>query len=81
MTAGQYQEDFNKHTAAGYRLANVSGYRGSGQDLYAAIWRKESGPGWVARHRMTSGNYRQEYQYASVPRLSPYGCQWLSSWE
>jgi Polyglycine hydrolase-like, structural repeat len=61
MTAAQYQEEFNKHTKAGYRLVNVSGYRGSGQDLYAAIWRKESGPAWVARHRMTSGKYQQEF--------------------
>jgi len=61
MTAGQYQEEFNKHTQAGFRLVNVSGYRGAGQDLYAAIWRKEPGSAWVARHRMTSAKYQQEF--------------------
>jgi hypothetical protein len=32
----------------------------NGQALYAAIWDKSSGPGWVARHGMTSDQYQQQ---------------------
>lgn len=31
-------------------------------DRYAAIWRKDSGATWTARHRMTSTEYQQEFQ-------------------
>jgi Polyglycine hydrolase-like, structural repeat len=61
MTSEQYQAEFDNLTKDGYRLAQVSGYHGLGKDLYAAIWRKESGPAWVARHRMTSSKYQQEF--------------------
>jgi hypothetical protein len=43
----------------------VSGYSVSGQDLYAAIWEKISGPAFVARHGMTSQLYQQEFDKLS----------------
>lgn len=61
MTAGQYQDEFNRRGREGYRLVQVSVYRGLGQDLYAAIWIKESKPAWVARHRMTNTTYQHEF--------------------
>jgi len=61
MTSEHYQDEFGKLAEAGYRLANVSGYRGLGQDLYAAIWHKNSGSASVARHRMTPSKYQQEF--------------------
>ncbi len=61
MTSGQYQAEFDKLTKDGYRLHQVSGYPGPGGDLYAAIWVKETGSAWVARHRMTAVQYQTEF--------------------
>lgn len=58
MTSSQYQSYFDKYVAEGYRLVDVSGYDGGKEALYAAIWYKESGNAWVARHGMTSDQYQ-----------------------
>ncbi|MBE9070843.1 hypothetical protein IQ260_29845 [Leptolyngbya cf. ectocarpi LEGE 11479] len=61
MTSSQYQSEFNKYTSQGFRLTHVSGYGTGNQTRYAAIWEKRSGPAWVARHGMTSGQYQSEF--------------------
>jgi len=61
MTSAEYQSEFNKYTAQGYRLTHVSGYDVGGGDYYAAIWEMIAGPAWVARHRMSSGDYQAEF--------------------
>jgi hypothetical protein len=61
MTSKQYQQKFNDAVKDGFRLKQVSGYRGNGQDLYAAIWTKETGAAWVAKHRMTAAKYQEEF--------------------
>ena len=61
MTSDGYQQEFDRLIAQGYRLKLVSGYSVDGQDRYAAIWEKVSGPAWVARHGMTSDGYQQEF--------------------
>jgi hypothetical protein len=45
----------------GFRLKLVDGYSVSGQDRYAAIWEKSSGPAFVARHGMTPQEYQQQF--------------------
>lgn len=66
LTSAQYQSVFNDLVKKGYRLRYVSGYTAGGQDLYAAIWDKSSGPAWVARHRLTAEEYQQAFnQYAT----------------
>jgi Bacterial tandem repeat domain 1/Astacin (Peptidase family M12A) len=61
MTSAQYQAEFNKNAAQGYRLAQVSGYSVNGQERYAAIWDKSSTSAWTARHGMTSAQYQAEF--------------------
>jgi hypothetical protein len=61
MTSAQYQKEFDEFGKQGYRLVNISGYTVSGQDHYAAIWEKSSGPAWVAHHGMTSAQYQKEF--------------------
>jgi len=61
LTSQAYQQEFDKWTGQGYRLKLVSGYNVGGQDFYAAIWEKTSGPAFVARHGMTSQTYQQEF--------------------
>lgn len=61
MTSEQYQSEFEHWKAQGYRPLHISGFTVNGQDRYAAIWVKKSGPAWVARHRMTSSQYQSEF--------------------
>ena len=59
LTAAQYQTAFTQLTSDGHVLEWVSGYFDGGQDLYAAIWRKEQGaPAWQARHGLTAAEYQ-----------------------
>jgi len=62
LTSAAYQKEFDTLVGQqGYRLKWVSGYNVAGQDFYAAIWEKTSGPAFVARHGMTSQAYQQEF--------------------
>ncbi|HYZ75922.1 MAG TPA: serine hydrolase [Gaiellaceae bacterium] len=61
LTAAQYQQTFEDLKSKGYRLRDVSGYAVNGKDLYAAIWDKSGGPGWVARHGLTAAQYQQAF--------------------
>jgi CubicO group peptidase (beta-lactamase class C family) len=61
MTSDQYQATFDDLVGKGFRLRHVSGYPVGGQDFYAAIWVKSSGPAWEARHRMTSNQYQAKF--------------------
>ena len=61
LTSAQYQAEFNTWVRQGYRLVVVDGYESAGEARYAAIWEQTSGPAWVARHGMTSGEYQNEF--------------------
>lgn len=61
LTSVAYQDTFEALVNQGYRLSHVSAYTMDGKDLYAAIWEKESGPVWIARHRMSSNSYQGEF--------------------
>jgi CubicO group peptidase (beta-lactamase class C family) len=61
MTAAEYQQEFDRQVAAGYRLVHVSGYEVAGQATYAAIWEQSAGPAWLARHGMTAAEYQQAF--------------------
>ncbi|MBK8426534.1 MAG: serine hydrolase [Lewinellaceae bacterium] len=61
LSSAQYQAEFNTWTGQGYRLSQVSGYSDNGQDRYAAIFEKEAGPAWVAKHGLTGAQYQAEF--------------------
>jgi CubicO group peptidase (beta-lactamase class C family) len=61
LTSAQYQAEFNTRVAQGYRLVLVDGYEVAGSARYAAIFEQKTGPAWVARHGMTSGQYQTEF--------------------
>ena len=61
MSSEQYQQEFDELSKQDYRLVQMSGYSVAGQDFYAAIWEKASGPPWVAHHGMTSEQYQQQF--------------------
>ncbi len=61
LTPAQYQELFTDLAGKGYRLKAVSGYTSNGQERYAALWTKTSGPPWAARHGMSSAQYQAAF--------------------
>lgn len=61
MTTSEYQTLFDKYVGQGFRLVHVNGYVVSNVDYYAAIWDKSPSGPWVARHRMSSDDYQNEF--------------------
>jgi uncharacterized caspase-like protein len=76
LTSAGYQQEFDKWTAQGYRLKLVSGYGGSGQERYAAIWEKTAGAPFVARHGMTLQLFQQEFD--KWVKQENYCLSWVS---
>lgn len=76
MTSSGYQEEFDHWTDLGFRLTYVSGHqatnsRGSLQPRYNAIWIKEDGPLWYAKHDMTANDYQTAVDEASRNGYQP----------
>jgi CubicO group peptidase (beta-lactamase class C family) len=61
MISSQYQAEFDKYVAQGFRLTDVTGYTVDKQPRYAAIWEKTAGPTWQARHGLTSAQYQSVF--------------------
>ena len=46
LTGAQYQTEFDRLVAQGYRLIDINGYSVNGIERYAAIWEQSpAGPG------------------------------------
>lgn len=62
MTAQQYQAEYNNWVGSkGYRLVEVCGYKKGGQENYAAVWEKSSGPAAVNRHAMNADQFQDAF--------------------
>jgi hypothetical protein len=61
LTSAQYQREFDKLLAEGYRLIEVTGFGVGNSDRYGAIWEKSPGPAWQARHGLSAVQYQQEF--------------------
>ncbi|HEX8734779.1 MAG TPA: serine hydrolase [Pyrinomonadaceae bacterium] len=62
LNAQDYQAEFTKWTAQGYKPTDISAYTVGGQDLYAVIFEKTPNPpAWVARHALTAAGYQTEF--------------------
>lgn len=62
LTGAQYQQAFNDYSKKGYRLTSVSGYESGGSARYAALWSKQSGAAWGARHGLTPQQYQAAFE-------------------
>lgn len=58
LNSDQYQHTFDDLTFRGFRPICVSGYAEGGQARYAAVWSKEGGPAWIARHGLDANQYQ-----------------------
>lgn len=77
MNATDYQSKFNSYADQGYRPILVSTYNVGNVDNYAVIWEKKVSPAWVARHRMTSMGYQNEFDnqyYSGFKLVNVSGC-------
>lgn len=61
LTGDQYQQAFNQYVSQGYRLVHVSGYGVNNTAYYAAIFEKNNGTAFVARHGLTGDQYQQAF--------------------
>ncbi len=61
MSRAQYQQTFDELAAQGYVLQQVCGYRVNVDVLFAAIWERQSGFAWQARHGLSSSQYQQVF--------------------
>jgi hypothetical protein len=61
--------------ANGYVLTHVCGYRVNVEVLFAAIWEKQDGVAWQARHGLTASAYQEAFdqQAAAGMRLTCVG--------
>ena len=58
LSAADYQSEFNKWTAQGYRPVQLSGY----SDRFSVIFEKQNNaPAWVARHGLSGQDYQTEF--------------------
>lgn len=72
LSSAEYQTEFDKYTAQGYRLVQVSGYTVNNQDRYAVIFEKTANPpAWVAGHNMTSAEYQSEFNKYTAQGYRP----------
>jgi hypothetical protein len=62
LTADQHQQLFEQLPAQGFRPILVNGYSLGDRDLYASIWEKRDGPGWLARHRLNPKQHQQLFK-------------------
>ena len=62
LTADQYQQAFTEFSNKGYRLVSVSGHdNGRAHSRYAAVWKKQGGAPWAARHGMNGEQYQAAF--------------------
>lgn len=61
LNRSQYQQTFNEMAARGFVLKQVCGYRVNVDVLFAAIWEKQQGISWQARHGLTSTGYQSTF--------------------
>ena len=61
MNNSQYQSRVNNMASNGYYIKRVSAYTLNNKDYYAAVFEKNNGKKWVARHRMGASKYQEEY--------------------
>jgi CubicO group peptidase (beta-lactamase class C family) len=58
ISSTQYQQVITQLGSQGFRPVDLSIFRAGGQVLFSAIWEKESGLEWLARHGLTAAEYQ-----------------------
>jgi hypothetical protein len=61
LDAAGYQKAFDQFNGQGFRVGAVSGYASNGTPHFAALWSKQGGPAWQARHGMDAAGYQTTF--------------------
>lgn len=61
MSRQQYQQTFDELAAQGFVLRQVSGYRVNVDVQFAALWEREEGVAFAARHALTSSEHQKNF--------------------
>jgi DNA-binding ferritin-like protein len=61
LTGAQYQQTFDQLVGQGFRLTYVNGSTVGSEPHFAAIWEKDGGPAFQARHNLTGAQYQQTF--------------------
>jgi Bacterial tandem repeat domain 1/Peptidase family M23 len=61
LTGAQYQDEFDKRKAQGFRLAQVDSYPAGNRILYAAIFVKDRGLPGVAYHGVSAAEHQKRF--------------------
>ena len=71
LTGAQYQAEFDKRKAAGFRLKQVDSYPVGNQVRYAAIFVKDGGPAVAAYHGATAAQHQQKFDELTAGPWKP----------
>lgn len=79
LSAAAYQATFDDLVGQGYRLTDVSGYTADGRVRYAAIWERQTGPDWRARHGIPGSTYQQVFNQMYADGFRPTRLSWYAT--
>jgi ribulose bisphosphate carboxylase small subunit len=71
LTGPEHQQTVDQLLGQGFRPTCVSGYAVDGQDFYASIWVKTTGPDMVVRHNLTSAQHQQAVEQLFAQGFRP----------
>lgn len=90
LDAAQYQQTFDRLLADGFRPIDVCGYTIDRDDRYVAVWEKNDGREWQARHRLNAAAHQAAFDDLAargfrLTRVSGYSlngeARYASIWE
>jgi CubicO group peptidase (beta-lactamase class C family) len=70
-TSADHQAHFDDLFPKGYRMTSLSVYGARGDERYAAVWVKRSGPDWSAVHGVNLAGYQTAFDNAVAAGFKP----------
>jgi hypothetical protein len=70
-TSADHQAHFDDLFPKGYRMTSVSVYGARGDERYAAVWVRRSGPDWSAVHGVNFAGYQTAFDNAVAAGFKP----------
>lgn len=78
LTDAQFDAEFDKWTAAGYRMLQVDGYQHGGVARYAAIFVKQAGPEQTETHGLTFAENKAKFDELTADGWRPVNISGVS---
>jgi hypothetical protein len=71
LSGAQYQAEYDKRKAQGFRLAQVDSYPSGSQILYAAVFVKDGGPAVAAYHGVPAAEHQKKFDALTAGPWKP----------